>query len=79
MSKNENKNDKIEQKGYNLNDFIGNYISDSTTECFKLCVNDMSSKELSESERNCTIQCFSKFYYSYMNMGEILSNSSDEM
>ena len=79
MSNNENIDYKIEQSGYKFNDFIGTYISDSTSECFKLCVNDLNEKDLSETEKNCTVQCFAKFYYSYINMGEILSSSKDEI
>ena len=58
--------------------FINCYVTDSTNECFKLCVKDFKQKELNESEQECVVQCFAKFYYSYMNMGEILRSSQNE-
>ncbi len=64
---------------FKFNDFLGNYVADSTNECFNHCIVDFSEPEFSGNEKSCILSCFSKFYYSFINIGDIIKSSKDEL
>lgn len=63
-------------EGVNFLDFIGVVTNNITNECFKTCVKSSNTPTLSFEEKTCAASCFSKQYYSNLNMGNLMKASS---
>jgi len=75
-SKNE-LNTKENYEGISYNDFVSNFVVDSTSDCFKTCIKDFKSKEVMLQEKECLTGCFAKFNYSYLIMSELMQVSME--
>ena len=66
-------------EGLSYNDFVSNFVVDSTSDCFKTCISDFKTNEISKSEKECLVGCYSKFNYSYIVMSELMHSSVENL
>lgn len=62
-----------------FNEFAGSFIVDSTSDCFKVCVNDFSENQVSSKEKQCLVDCYAKYNYSYISMYEMMNSTIMDM
>ncbi len=49
------------------NDSKGNFLIETSPQCFNHCIQNIQSEELSQYEKICLSDCYAKMYYSHSN------------
>jgi hypothetical protein len=47
------------------NDKRGKFLQDFSAKCFNTCVDKITDSNLSNNEKTCLLDCYSKMYYTY--------------
>ena len=61
-----------DENSVSFGDYLNSYLNDANIECFKRCVKDFSSENLNKSEKECSENCFEKYFISYSNIAELM-------
>ena len=62
-----------------INDFVGSYLNESASICFKKCVTSMKEPTFTAEEKNCALNCQAKLYFSYsINFGDLMNNNGNK-
>ena len=62
-----------EKNGISFEDYVNSYLNETTIDCFKRCVVDLETSEVSKNEKLCVNNCFEKYFLSYSNMADIMN------
>lgn len=62
-----------QSKEIKFNDYIMNYLLESNQECFKICVKDFKTPDMSKNELECMSNCYMKYFSSFINVADKLN------